>query len=288
MSPLLFTIYAESMMIEAMEGIEEGIKVGGKLVRDVRFADDQAMAAGTESGLQKMMDSLNSTAERYGMKINIKKTKVMKVSKKTGGKVNIKINGNKIEQVQSFKYLGSTITENGRCEAEIKIRIALAKEAFSKIKELLTKRFKMTIKKKIVKTLIWTTLLYGCETWTLLKEDFRRLDAIEMWLWRRMEKISYIDKITNEDVLRRVGEVRQLGSFIRSRKRNWIGHVLRGDGMLKDVIEGRMDGKKGRGAPRREMLSELIVNSYVEMKRRTDNREEWRCWKPWTCRKAEH
>jgi len=95
-SPLLFNIYAEAMMEEAMEDIEEGIKVGGKLLKDVRFADDQAMIAGSESGLQRIMDSLNTTAIKYGMKINIKKTKVMKVSKE-GGEVNTTINGAKLE-----------------------------------------------------------------------------------------------------------------------------------------------------------------------------------------------
>ena len=122
MSPLLFNIYAEAMMEEALEGIEEGIKIGGILLKDVRFADDQSMVAGSEIGLQKIMDSLTVTAERYGMKINIKKTKVMRVSKK-GGEINITINGTKLEQVKSFKYLGHTITDDGRCETEIKCRI---------------------------------------------------------------------------------------------------------------------------------------------------------------------
>ena len=76
MSSLLFNIYAEAMMAEAMEGIEEGIKIGGNLLKDVRFADDQGMIAGSEAGLQKIMDGLNSTALKYCMKINIKKTKV--------------------------------------------------------------------------------------------------------------------------------------------------------------------------------------------------------------------
>jgi len=68
--------------------------VGGKLLKDVRFADDQQMVASSESGLQKIMDSLHETAERYGMEINIKKTKVMRVSRKEGRKVSIKIESN--------------------------------------------------------------------------------------------------------------------------------------------------------------------------------------------------
>jgi len=92
MSPILFNIYAEAMMIEAMEGIEEGIRVGGKLIYDARFVDDQGMVANTETRLQKIIDNLHRTAEQYGMRINIEKTKVMMVSGKVGQKVNISIN----------------------------------------------------------------------------------------------------------------------------------------------------------------------------------------------------
>lgn len=168
MSPLLFNIYAEAMMEEAMDGIEEGIKIGGKLLKDVRFADDQGMLSGSEAGLQKIMNRLNDTALKYGMKINIKKTKVMRVAREVGT-VNIKINNTMIEQVRSFKYLGHTIAEDGRCETEIKCRIAQAKEAFGSRKELLTKSLKKSTKIKIVKTLVWTTLLYGAETWKIKK-----------------------------------------------------------------------------------------------------------------------
>jgi hypothetical protein len=86
MSPLLFNIYAEFMMMEAMEGVEEGVEVGGKVLSDFRFADDQGIVASTQKELQKVMDDVNATAEKYGMKTNIKNTKIMKVSRKTGWK----------------------------------------------------------------------------------------------------------------------------------------------------------------------------------------------------------
>ena len=126
----------------------------------------------------------------------------------------------------------------------------------------------------------------GCETWTLRKDEIRRLEAMEMWLWRRMEKISYTERVTNEEVLRRVGEERQLLNLIRNRKKNRIGHILRGDGIVKEVIEGRMEGKRSRGRPRAGMLDDLVVVSYGDTKRRAENRGEWRSWLPWTCREA--
>ena len=97
--PLLFAVYVESMMIDAYGESSEGIKVGGRLLRDVRFADDQGMVAGSGRKLQKIMDKLSEGgAAEYGMKINVKKTKVMVVSKETGTIVNIVVDdqsGNK-------------------------------------------------------------------------------------------------------------------------------------------------------------------------------------------------
>ena len=139
-----------------------------------------------------------------------------------------------------------------------------------------------------MKTLVWTNLQYECETWTLKKEEVRRIEVFEMWIWRRMEKISWSDGITNEEVLRRVGETQQLMGLIRSRKSEGIGHVMRGEGILKEVMEGRMEGRRTTGRPRKGMLDELIATSYVDMKRRTENRAEWKNWMPWTCRKAAH
>ena len=105
-----------------------------------------------------------------------------------------------------------------------------------------------------------------------------------MWLWRRMEKISWKDRISNVEVLGRVGVERDLMNMLRSRKKSWIGHVLRGDGLLKEVIEGRMEGSRPRGRPRLGMLDDLITSSYVDMKRKTEDRGGWKNYMPWTCR----
>ena len=176
------------MMIEAMENIEAGIVVGGQLISDVRFADDQGMVASTEEGLQKLMNKLNDTAKKYNMKINVQKTKAMVVTRDGGGEVNIKIDGQRLEQVTNFKYLGSIISEDGRNLVDIKTRIVLAKQAFNNRKELLTKQMKKPLKKRMIRTLVWPVALYGCETWTLRKVEVDKLEAFEMWLWRQMKE----------------------------------------------------------------------------------------------------
>ena len=109
-----------------------------------------------------------------------------------------------------------------------------------------------------------------------------------MWIWRRLENISWEQKIRNEEVLRRVKENRCLITTIYRRQKNWIGHILRGDGLLRNVMEGIMIRKRPRCRPRAGMLNELMEGSYVKMKRRAEGREEWRRWVPRTCLGAEY
>src|SRR6476619_6464806 len=168
------------MMKEALENVEDGIRVGGDLIKDVKYADDQGMVANTEAGLQSLMDSLNTIAKHYDMKINIKKTKAMVVSRNGGERVNITVEGQSTEQVHKFRYLDSLISEGGRCLDDVKTRIGMTKDAFNKRKELLTRSIRVNIRKRLVKTLVWPVVLYGCETWTMRKDQSNRLNAFEM------------------------------------------------------------------------------------------------------------
>jgi hypothetical protein len=288
LSPLLFNLYTEEMMKEALEDVDEGVKVGGKIIKETRFADDQALVSGTQEGLQRLVDGLCNTAKEYDMKLNVKKTKVMRVARKGGDQVQIMIEGQQVEQVKKFKYLGSLITDDGKCRSEIIARIAMAKEAFNNRKELLTRKISKKVKKKIVKTIVWSVALYGAETWTMGIEEKKRVEALEMWIWRKMEGVMWSDKISNEKVLEAVGEKRTMLQVILDRQKRWIGHNIRRGGLLKEVIEGKIEGKKGQGRPRRGMLDDLKKGSYRTMKRRAENREEWRCWVPWTCQTADY
>ena len=112
-------------------------------------------------------------------------------------------------------------------------------------------------------------------------KDVKKLEAFEMWIWRRTEKK---DHISNKEMLKRVKERRSLIETIVRRKQNWIDHVLRGCGMLKEIIEGRYEGKRSRGRKRIGMLDSLLKGENFEiMKRRTIDRIAWRNWTPGTC-----
>ena len=183
--------------------------------------------------------------------------------------------------MKSFKYLGTEITSDGRCQKEIQIRIARTKNAFTKVKELLSKSLRIETKKRIVASLIWSVFTYGSETWAIRQQEYKNINALEMWIWRRILKISWRDHITNEEVRRRIGVRKSLQDTIIERKKSWIGHILRGNDMIRITIEGQIEGQRTRGRPRVSMLDELIGNgTYNEMKRRAGDRNEWRKWKP--------
>jgi hypothetical protein len=110
------------------------------------------------------------------------------------------------------------ITSDARCTREIKSRIAMAKAAFNKKKTLFTSKLELNLRKKLVKCYIWSVALYGADTWTLRKVDQKYLESFEMCCWRRMEKISWTDRVRNEEVLHRVKEERNIVHTIIRRK----------------------------------------------------------------------
>jgi hypothetical protein len=157
------------------------------------------------------------------MEMNVEKTKVMRISRQPTP-VTITIDQKQLENVKCFKYLGSLLTDDGRCTCEIKCRIAMAKAEFNKKKNVFTSKLDLNLRKKLVKCYIWSMALYGAETWTLRAVDHKHLESFEMWCWRRMEKISWTDYVRNEEVLLRVSEQRNILHEIR--KRRLIGLVI--------------------------------------------------------------
>ena len=135
----------------------------------------------------------------------------------------------------------------------------MAKAAFMRKGELLRGNISKDLKKRMVKALVWSVTLYGSETWTLRKEDIKCIQTFEMWIWCKMEKISWTAHVSNEEVLCLVQEQCLLVQVIKQRQANWTGHVLRHDCLMKTVLEGKIEGKRPRGKPRRKMLDLLLM-----------------------------
>jgi len=128
-SPILFNLYSECMITEALES-EKGVRFSGNKRTNLRYTDDAVLVAETRKALQRMMDKLNESCKVYGMAINVKKTKVMVVSRTGKEMCSIVLDNKILEQVDRYKYLGSWISEDARCDEEIKARIRMAKATF--------------------------------------------------------------------------------------------------------------------------------------------------------------
>ena len=173
------------------------------------------------------------------------------------------------------------LTDDGRCTCEIKSRIALAKASFNNKKNLFTSKLDLNLWKKVVKCYVSSMAVYGAETWTLRATDQKRVESFEMWCWRRMEKIIWTNHVGNEEVLLRINEQSNILHGIRKRKANWVGHIVRRNCLLKQIIEGKIKGQievtRRRGRRRKKLLDDLKDRRrYCQLNEGALDRTMWR------------
>ncbi|KAI5718650.1 hypothetical protein M8J77_024598 [Diaphorina citri] len=284
LSPYLFNVYVQEAINHIKEDTNVGIKIHGEKIDMLRFADDIAIITENENDLQRILERMNTIMKtKYNMRMNRTKTKVLVCSRNTEEQRPrpILIENEYIEIVKEYKYLGSLITSDGTSKKEIKSRIMQAKNAFNKKKNLLTSRgIDLNTRKRLIKTFVWSVLLYGSEAWTMGKGEERRLMAFEAWCWRRMMKISWREHVTNEEVFRRAGERRNLMKQLKKRRATLIGHLLRHGTLTARVIEGMIEGTNTVGRPPldyiKQIMRDMNVTTYYDLKRKAEDRESWR------------
>ena len=173
------------------------------------------------------------------------------------------------------------MTEDGRSEKEIKRRINIAKRTFQQKSKLLTSHdISYASKIRLVKCNIWATFLYGCETWTLTESIEKKITASEMWIYRRISRTPWTDKVTNQHVLQKINiKSTELVQMIRTRKAKFYGHVRRHDSLQRVIVEG----KRGRGRKRTGWTDNikthlgLPINTCAEL---ALDRKKWRAMTP--------
>ena len=280
LSPNLYNLYTEKIFRE-IEGMP-GVVIGGVNMNNLRYADDTGLLATDSVKLQNLINTVNERGKDYGMSINIKKTKVMVVTKKkVTPNAKITIEGRAIEQVKKFIYLGHLITDNGKCDSEIKRRIEIARGAFNNISKVITsQKISISTRLRLIKCYVWSTLTYGAETWTISKTLAGRINAFEMWTYRKMLKLSYTKHKTNEEVLDMLSTEKQLLSNIVKRKCQYFGHLVRHNELQRQLLEGKINGKRSRGRPRitwMDNLKKWTGKSYGNLIRIAEDREKFRC-----------
>ena len=204
LSPYLFNIYAEYIMRIALDGYEGQVSIGGRQINNLRYADDTTLIARTAAELQDLIERVKISSEKYGLLLNVKKTKVMIC----GGKNDhhIQTDGEDIEIVNTFNFLGAMIVDTGGSSEEIKRRLAIGRTSAIGLTSIWKDRgISRNTKIKIMNTLVFPVATYGSETWALGAADRKKIDAFEMWCWRRLLRISWTEHKTSEFVNNQIG-----------------------------------------------------------------------------------
>ena len=179
MSPCLFNLHAEYIMRNAgLDEAQAGIKISGRNINNLRYADDTTLMEESEEELKSLLMKVKEESEKVGLKLNIQKTQIMASSSITSWQ----IDGETVETVSDFIFLSSKITADGDCSHEIKRCLLLGRKVVSKLDSILKSRdITWLTKVHLVKAMVFPVVMYGCEIWTIKKAEHQRIDAFELW-----------------------------------------------------------------------------------------------------------
>jgi len=242
-----------------------------KVVMDMDYADDMAVMDNTRDGLQESTDLLAHYSSYAGLKINAKKTQCMVVSKCASQRpyierdtIDLAVEGEPVEQVSNFLYLGAVISGDGTIERDLDVRIQKANLAFIQLYKIWNSRtIKTPTKIRIYKAAVITILLYGAEVWNTTKKQMKRFEVFHQSSLRRILKIRWFYHVSNEEVLRRAG-IKSIETFIGAARLRWFGHVVRmPDSRLpKFLLDWKPNyGKRSRGRPRKNWMACVLEDA---------------------------
>ena len=202
LSPCLFNFYAEYIMRNAgLEEAQAGIKIAGRNINNLRYADDTTLMAESEEELKSLLMKVKEESEKIGLKLNIKKTKILA----SGPIPSLEIDGEPVETVSDFILGGSKITANGDSSHEIKRHLLLGRKVMTNLDSILKSRdITLPTKVRLVKAMVFPVVMYGCESWTVKKAECRRIDAFELWCWRRLLRVPWTAVRSNQSILKEI------------------------------------------------------------------------------------
>jgi len=226
-------------------------KTSTVLIRELMFADDAAFCSHGETELQGMCDAFSNTCDSFGQVISVKKTVAFSTN---APPPQIKIKENLLATVEDFRYLGSTVSSSGNLNREVDSRIGQAANLFGKLKRRAWDNKYLTIhtKVRIYQTCVLSSLLYGSETWASHTHVERKLNSFHLRCLRKICGVSWMDKVSNLEILGRCGTT-SLYPIIKQRRLRWLGHVSRmaHSRLPHQVLYGQLaDGKRSRGRPK--------------------------------------
>ena len=215
-SPCLFNFYAEYIMWNAgLDESQAGIKIARRNINNLRYADDTTLMAESEEELKSLLMKVKEESEKVGLELNIQKTKIMAFSPITSWQ----IDGETMKTVADFIFLGSKITADGDCSHEIKRRLLLGRKVMTNLDSILKSRdITLPTKVCLVKAMVFPVFMYGCESWTVKIAESRTIHAFELWCWRRLLRVPWTARRSNQSILKEISPGISLEGMMRKLK----------------------------------------------------------------------
>ena len=222
LSPCLFNFYAEYIMRNAgLDEAQAGIKIARRNINHLRYADDTTLTAESEEELKSLLMKVKEESEKVGLKFNIQKTKIMTSGHITSWQIET------VQTVADFILLGSKITADGDCSHEIKRRLLLGRKVMTKLDSMLKSRvITLPTKVRLVKAMVSPVVMYGCESWTVKKAECQRIDAFELWCWRRLLRVPWTARRSNQSILKEISPKYSLEGLMLKLKLQYFGHLM--------------------------------------------------------------
>uniref|UniRef100_A0A4W2HNG7 RNA-directed DNA polymerase n=1 Tax=Bos indicus x Bos taurus TaxID=30522 RepID=A0A4W2HNG7_BOBOX len=245
LSPYLFNFYAEYIMRNAgLKEVQAGIKIARRNINNLRYADDTTLTAESEEELKSLLMKMKEESGKVGLNLNIQKTKFMA----SGPITSWQIDG-ETETVPDFIFLGCKITADGDCSHEIKRCLLLGGKVMTNIDSILKSRdITLPTKVHLVKAMVFPVVMYGCESWTIKKAERPRIAAFELWCWRRLLRVPWTARRSNQSTLKEMSPGCSLSGLMLKLKLQYFGHLMRGaDSLEKTLMLGKIEGERRRG-----------------------------------------
>ena len=205
-----------------LEEAQAGIKIAGRNINNLRYADDTTLMAESEE-LKSLLLKVKEESEKVGLKLNIQNTKIMAFGPITSWQ----INGETVEIVADFIFLGSKITADGDCSHEIKRRLLLGRKVMTNLHSILKSRdITLPTKVRLVKAMVFPVVMYECESWTVKKAECLRSDAFELWCWRRLLRVPWTASRSNQSILKEISPGCSLEGLMLKLKLQYFGHLM--------------------------------------------------------------